>query len=135
MLGNTYIFKETAEIGVSLVLVIQNVDDGDLWYAVPWSMYYQPGTWDVETVYSDDYDSGILHTHCGLWIHVSDLPEKEDMVLPEPYVKACQKLLSAMVSDEPVERVEEVDCDPDYQELIDNIRGVVNQLEDNLKKE
>lgn len=129
-LGDLYAFAETAAEGIEWALVLQNLDDPDLWFAVPFDQYPQVGTWDVEVSELTDAGPGTLRCGRGIWVPVDDLETSDRSGFLEPTdVRAAQERLAAMVEGTAVEPRWHVDDDPDYEEWLGEVELASDRLE------
>ncbi len=132
-LGDLYVIPEFAVVGCELAVVLQNLDDPLLWYAVPFDQSdSMVGTWDVVVDESVTKCGGVLRCGRGCWISSDNLPkDKRSGFVDISFVNEAKRVLRCLVGAEEVSWAvrENVDCDPDYAELLDDITKAVTAFE------
>lgn len=133
--GDLYAFRETAVEGIEWVAILQNREDVDLWFTVPFDQNPMVGTWDVEVSSFSDSGPGTLRCGRGIWIHAKDLVLTDRSGFLETHdVEHARARLAAMVGEDvPVTFQPHVDDDPDYQEWLDELSRAAERLQSRFR--
>ena len=135
--GDLYTFPTTASLGVEWVAVVENVDDANLLFVVPFDSNPMVGTWDVAVSEFEAAGEGALRCGRGFWLHTNGFSSgKRGCRVEQATIEAARNTLDQMVGGSSVADPRfDVDDDPDYQEWISKVSAAAESLEAHLKHE
>lgn len=137
-LGDAYFFKESRDLPVRWVAILQHVDNPSLWYLVAADEYHGVGTCDVELPPKHAWAPMVLRCGVGFWAHKKDLTLQNyaGRLQGEPLDDARIRLSEMVQGTVPMPQSDlDTDEDPHYCDWMEELHRVADSIEARLQAE